>query len=83
MISAATVLLLHSAVERLPLVRPIDVGHVVDFVGHQLLTPVVPPGGTVELLTFWRVPGTSPEVAEQDLVVEIPKYTINMVSENH
>ncbi len=42
--------------ERLPLKAPLDVGHVLDFVGHQLLTPSVPPGGTVELLTFWRVP---------------------------
>jgi 2Fe-2S ferredoxin len=27
--------------------------------------------------------GCQAEVADQDLVVEIPKYTINIVSENH
>jgi hypothetical protein len=39
----------------LPLSDPIDVGHVVAFVGHQLNTPTLTPGGAVELLTFWRV----------------------------
>jgi len=39
----------------LPLTDPVDVGHIVAFVGHQLETPSVAPGGTVELLTFWRV----------------------------
>ena len=45
----------------LPLTDPVDVGHIVAFVGHQLETPSVTPGGTVELLTFWRVldPSTS------------------------
>jgi hypothetical protein len=45
------------AAQRFSTQAALDVGHVLDFVGHRLLTPRVPPGGTVELLTFWRVPG--------------------------
>jgi 4-amino-4-deoxy-L-arabinose transferase-like glycosyltransferase len=39
----------------LPLSDAVDVGHVVAFVGHRLNTPSVAPGGSVELLTCWRV----------------------------
>lgn len=38
-----------------PLSLPIDFGGVVDLVGYNLRTPVVRPGGNVELLTVWRV----------------------------
>ena len=39
----------------LPLTDPIDIGHTIAFIGHQLNTPTITPGDTVELLTFWRV----------------------------
>lgn len=39
----------------LPLTDPVDVGHIVAFVGYQLNAPVIAPGGTVELITCWRV----------------------------
>jgi hypothetical protein len=45
------------------------VGHVVAFVGHQLLTPTVAPGGTVELLTFWRVLDPTPIPDNEELVL--------------
>jgi 4-amino-4-deoxy-L-arabinose transferase-like glycosyltransferase len=44
----------------LPLSAPVDVGHLVAFVGHQLNTSTLPPGGSVELLTFWRVQSPIP-----------------------
>jgi 4-amino-4-deoxy-L-arabinose transferase-like glycosyltransferase len=43
------------AVQGLPTGEEVDFGHVVTLVGHQLMTPSVGPGGTVEVLTFWRV----------------------------
>jgi 4-amino-4-deoxy-L-arabinose transferase-like glycosyltransferase len=49
----------------LPLSDPIDVGHVVAFLGHQLNTPTLTPGGTVELLTFWRVQSPTPALAPE------------------
>lgn len=42
-----------SAYERLAL--PVNLGGVVELVGYDLRTPVVEPGGQVELLTVWRV----------------------------
>jgi 4-amino-4-deoxy-L-arabinose transferase-like glycosyltransferase len=39
----------------LPLITAWDFGRTVTFIGHQLLTTTIVPGGTVELLTFWRV----------------------------
>jgi 4-amino-4-deoxy-L-arabinose transferase-like glycosyltransferase len=58
-----------AASAQLPLAAPIDVGHVVAFVGHQLLTPTVAPGGTVELLTFWRVLDPTPIPDNEELVL--------------
>jgi 4-amino-4-deoxy-L-arabinose transferase-like glycosyltransferase len=55
--------------EQLPLSTPVDVGHVVAFVGYQLPTPNVAPGGTVELLTFWRVLDPTPIPDDQELVL--------------
>jgi len=37
-----------------PLVLPVDVGGVVELIGYDLRTPVVDPGGAVELLTVWH-----------------------------
>ncbi len=34
---------------------PVNVGDVVELIGYDLRTPVVEPGGAVELLTAWRV----------------------------
>jgi hypothetical protein len=53
----------------LPLTDPVDVGHSVAFVGYRLQTPAVAPGGTVELLTFWRVLDRPPlEAADEEWV---------------
>lgn len=57
-----------AAANRLPLTEAVDVGHVVAFVGYQLGTPSVAPGGTVELLTFWRVLDVASIDKEQELV---------------
>jgi len=38
-----------------PLALPVNLGDVVELIGYDLLTPVVEPGGDVELLTAWRV----------------------------
>ena len=38
-----------------PLTLPVDVGDVIELAGYDLRTPVVGPGGEVELLTVWRV----------------------------
>ncbi len=57
-----------AAVDHLPLTPPVDVGHVVAFVGYQLGTASVAPGGTVELLTFWRVLDVASIDKEQELV---------------
>jgi hypothetical protein len=38
-----------------PLTFPVNVGDVVELIGYDLRTPVVKPGGVVELLTAWRV----------------------------
>jgi hypothetical protein len=54
---------------RLALTSATDVGHVVAFQGHQLLTPVVAPGDTVAVLTFWRVLDVSVAPDHQELVI--------------
>ncbi len=38
-----------------PLTLPVNVGDIVELIGYDLRTPVVEPGGEVELLTAWRV----------------------------
>jgi hypothetical protein len=43
------------AISTFPSSQPVDLGHVIEFLGHRLKTPAVAPGGTMELLTFWRV----------------------------
>jgi hypothetical protein len=48
--------------------EPVDIGHVVEFVGHKLQSPTIAPGGTVELLTFWRVRDGAPTLVSQELV---------------
>ncbi len=54
----------------LPLTDPVDVGHSVAFVGYRLLPPAVAPGGSVELLTFWRVlDRPSLEAADEEWVL--------------
>jgi hypothetical protein len=42
---------------------PVDFGGVVDLVGYDLRTPVVRPGGNVELLTVWRIRDRLPREA--------------------
>jgi hypothetical protein len=49
-----------AALDGLSLTTPVDVGHIVAFVGYRLSTPDLPSGGTVELLTFWRVLDPAP-----------------------
>jgi 4-amino-4-deoxy-L-arabinose transferase-like glycosyltransferase len=55
--------------QQLPMMDPIDVGHVVAFQGYDLRTPVVHPGGVVELITFWRVLDVSSLRQDQELVL--------------
>jgi 4-amino-4-deoxy-L-arabinose transferase-like glycosyltransferase len=55
----------------LPLTDPVDVGHIVAFVGYQLRTPSVAPGGTVELLTFWCVLDPSQFASHSTLLREL------------
>jgi hypothetical protein len=38
-----------------PLVLPVDFGGVIELIGYDLRTPIIEPGGAVELLTVWRV----------------------------
>jgi 4-amino-4-deoxy-L-arabinose transferase-like glycosyltransferase len=57
-----------AAMRQLPLTAPVDVGHTIAFVGYQLQTPTVAPGGTVELFTFWRMLDVAPISAQQELV---------------
>jgi hypothetical protein len=39
----------------LDLALPVNLGNAVQFIGYDLRTPTVAPGGTVKLLTLWKV----------------------------
>ncbi|NOR84012.1 MAG: hypothetical protein GQ526_11025, partial [Ardenticatenales bacterium] len=57
----------NAARDRLPLSEPIDLGHALAFVGYDLRTPAVSPGGILELITFWEPIAQMP--AGTDLVL--------------
>jgi hypothetical protein len=44
---------------RSDLALPVNFGHALQFLGYELRTPMVAPGGTVELVTLWQA--TNPE----------------------
>jgi 4-amino-4-deoxy-L-arabinose transferase-like glycosyltransferase len=57
----------NAARNRLLLSEPIDLGHALAFVGYDLRTPAVSPGGILELITFWEPIAQMP--AGTDLVL--------------
>lgn len=57
------------ATSAFPASQPVDLGHLIEFLGHRLETPAVAPGGTVELLTFWRVRDDAAISPQQELVL--------------
>jgi hypothetical protein len=46
----------------LELALPVNLGNAVQFIGYNLSTPMVAPGGTVKLLTLWKV--TNPQALQ-------------------
>jgi hypothetical protein len=62
----------------LDLALPVDFGHALQLLGYDLRTPVVAPGGTVELVTLWQVTDPQP-LRPQDL----PDVNVELVLFTH